>query len=60
VVTKKSQAEHEREYRVLAQKVRQAAVTASTQEERADLLGRAKLWDFLADHPPAASSHFNE
>jgi hypothetical protein len=27
-----------------------SALTASTEEERADLLSRAKTWDFLADH----------
>jgi len=39
-------------YRQLAEKVRKAALTASTEIERADLLARAKLWDLLADHPP--------
>jgi hypothetical protein len=47
-------------YRRLAARVREAARTVSTHEERADLLARAKLWDFLADHPPAASSELNE
>jgi len=44
----------------LAEKVREAAHTASTETERADLLARAKLWDFLAEHCPAASSQLNK
>jgi hypothetical protein len=39
-------------YRRLADQCRQAARTASTEEEQADLLARAKTWDFLADHCP--------
>jgi hypothetical protein len=35
-------------YRWLADQCRQAAGKA-TEQERADLLARAKLWDFLAD-----------
>jgi len=58
MTNKKSSEECQREYRLLAEKVRKAALTASTETERADLLARAKLWDFLADHPPAASSRF--
>jgi hypothetical protein len=42
-------------YRRLADQCRQAARTASTEEERADLLTRAKTWEFLAEHPRAAS-----
>jgi hypothetical protein len=37
-------------YRRLAKKVRETAHTASTERDRADLLSRAKIWDFLADH----------
>jgi hypothetical protein len=37
-------------YRWLADQCRQAARTASTETERADLLARAKLWNFLAEH----------
>jgi hypothetical protein len=57
---KKCPEEYQREYRQLADRVREAAHTASTETERADLLDRAKNWDFLADHPPAASSRFKE
>jgi hypothetical protein len=48
------------DYRWLADQCRQAAHTASTETERADLLARAKTWDFLANHLPAASSELNE
>jgi hypothetical protein len=44
---KKSLEEHQQDYRWLAEQVREAA---QTQQERAELLARAKLWDFLADH----------
>ena len=40
------------DYRRLADQCRQAARTASTEKERADLLASAKTWDFLADHSP--------
>ena len=49
-----------KDYRQLAEKVRESAHTASTETERADLLARAKLWDFLAEHCPAASSQLNK
>jgi hypothetical protein len=49
---KKSPEEYRREYGLLAEKVRKAACTASTEIERDDLLARAKTWDFLADHGP--------
>jgi hypothetical protein len=52
---RKSPEEYRPNYRWLADQCRQAAGTAPEQE-RADLLARAKLWDFLAEHPPAASS----
>jgi hypothetical protein len=42
--------EYRPDYRWLADQCRQAARTASTETERADLLARAKLWDFLAEH----------
>jgi hypothetical protein len=38
------------DYRRLADQCRQTARTASTETERAELLVRAKTWDFLADH----------
>jgi len=40
------------EYRQLAEKCRETARTVSTERDRADLLARAKIWDFLADHRP--------
>jgi hypothetical protein len=40
------------EYRRLAEKCREAARRVSTETERADLLARAKTWEFLADHCP--------
>jgi len=46
-------------YRRLADQCRETARMASAEEEGADLLARAKVWDFLAESP-AASSHFNE
>jgi hypothetical protein len=42
--------EYRPNYRWLADQYRQAARTASTETERADLLVRAKTWDFLAEH----------
>ena len=39
-------------YRRLADQYREAALTVSAEKERADLLARAKIWDFLADHCP--------
>jgi hypothetical protein len=50
---KKSLEEHQRDYRWLAEQVREAAEKASTQQERAELLGRAKLWDERCPHHPA-------
>jgi hypothetical protein len=47
-------------YRWLADQCLQAARMVSTEKERANLLARAKTWEFLADRLPAASSHFNE
>jgi len=47
-------------YRRLADQCQQAARMVSTEKERANLLARAKTWEFLADRLPAASSHFNE
>jgi sigma54-dependent transcription regulator len=46
---KKSLEEYQQDYRWLAEQVREAAQKASTERERADLLARAKLWDFLAE-----------
>jgi hypothetical protein len=40
------------DYRGLAEKVREAAHRVSNERDRAELLGRAKTWDFLADHFP--------
>jgi hypothetical protein len=48
------------DYRRLADQCRETARTVSTETERADLLARARTFDFLADHPPAASSELNE
>ena len=47
---KKSPQEHRPDYQRLADQCRQGARTASTEQERADLLARAKTWDFLAEH----------
>jgi hypothetical protein len=38
------------DYRGLANRVREAAYRASNDGQRAELLARAKVWDFLADH----------
>jgi hypothetical protein len=40
------------DYRWVADQCRQAARKVSTKTEQADLLARAKLWDFLADRRP--------
>jgi hypothetical protein len=40
------------DYRWLADQCRQAVTRASTEKERAELLARAKTWDFLADRCP--------
>jgi hypothetical protein len=40
------------DYRGLADRVRQAAYRDSNERQRAELLARAKVWDFLADHFP--------
>jgi hypothetical protein len=40
------------DYRGLADRVREAAHRVSNERERAELLARAKMWDFLADHFP--------
>jgi hypothetical protein len=42
--------EYRPDYRRLADQCRQAARTTSIETERADLLARAKTWDFLAEH----------
>jgi hypothetical protein len=42
--------EYRPDYRWLADQCRQAARKVSTENERADLLGRAKTWDLLAEH----------
>jgi hypothetical protein len=47
---KKCLEEYQQEYRWLAQQVREAAQKAPTETERANLLARAKTWDFLAEH----------
>jgi hypothetical protein len=52
--------EYRPNYRWLADQCRQALRRVSTEKERADLLARAKTFDFLADHPPAASSEFKK
>jgi hypothetical protein len=38
------------DYRRFAERCRQAARTASTENERTELLARAETFDFLADH----------
>jgi len=43
MTTKKTSKECQREYQQLAEKVRKAALTVSTETERADLLARAKI-----------------
>jgi hypothetical protein len=48
------------EYRRLAKKCREAARKVLAEKERAEFLARAKTFDFLAKHCPAASSEFNE
>ena len=48
--SKKHSPHSQEDYQLLAEKVRKAALTASTETERADLLATAKRWDFLADH----------
>jgi hypothetical protein len=40
------------DYRGLANRVREAAYRVSNERQRAELLARAKIWDFLADHFP--------
>jgi hypothetical protein len=40
------------DYRGLANRVREAAYRDSNESQRAELLARAKMWDFLADHLP--------
>ena len=48
------------EYRRLAKTCREAARKVSAENERSELLARAKIWDFLAEHCPAASPQFND
>ena len=48
------------EYRRLAKKCREAARSVSAENERAEFLARAKTFESLAEHCPAASSQFNE
>jgi hypothetical protein len=48
------------DYRWLAEQCRQAARTASTENERTELLSRAETFDFLADHPPHPEIHHND
>jgi hypothetical protein len=38
------------EYRRLAEKFREAARTVSAENERTDLLARAKIFDLIAEH----------
>jgi hypothetical protein len=38
------------DYRLLAERFREAAGKASTEKERASLLSMAKKWDFLAGY----------
>jgi hypothetical protein len=49
---RKSPEAYQIDYRWLADQCRRAVSRASTEKERADLLARAKTWDFLADHGP--------
>jgi hypothetical protein len=44
-------------YRWLAERVRETAQKVSTESERAELLARARMWDFLADHGPRVRAH---
>jgi hypothetical protein len=48
------------EYRRLAEKCREAARKVSADKERAEFLARAKTFEFLAEHCPAASPEFND
>jgi hypothetical protein len=49
---KQAPAKQAQDYRGLADRVRGAAHRVSNERERAELLARAKMWDFLADHFP--------
>ena len=42
------------DYRRLADHCREAARTASTEQQRADLLSKARTWNFLADRTAQA------
>jgi len=48
------------EYRRLAKRCREAACSVSAEKEQAELLARAKTFDFLAEYCPATSSEFND
>jgi hypothetical protein len=49
-----------KDYRWLADQCRQAALTVSTQKERADLLAKAKTWALLAERSPPTCSELDE
>jgi hypothetical protein len=49
---KKAPEKQAKDYRGLADRVREAAHRVSNESKRAELLARAKMWDFLADHFP--------
>ena len=44
------------EYRQLADRCREAARTSSAENERADLLASAEIWDLIADRPRLKSA----
>jgi hypothetical protein len=44
------------DYRRLAEQCRQAARTASTENERTEVLVRAKTFDLLADHSSSSTT----
>jgi hypothetical protein len=49
---KQAREKQAKDYRGLAERVREAAYRDSNERQRAELLARAKIWDFLADHFP--------
>jgi hypothetical protein len=48
------------DYRALANRVREAAYRDSNESQRAELLARAKVWDFLADHRQHTGSRHSQ
>jgi hypothetical protein len=45
------------DYRRLAERIRETAQTVSTENQRAELLAMAKIWDLLADRCPPMIRH---